>query len=195
MSLTPDQLLQVQQPGSGVALLAEMHFSTGTLRYSTWGGPLMALGSQWQYLPAGLVKVSEVRSSEGIEYPALDLTLGVPDPAILALAIGQEATYRGRGINLFLCVMDHAFRVVDEPQLVWAGQMDQVQMSTGDGEEDMGAITLRCEQPGKDSRNAMSQRLSDQQHRKRFPSDTGLSRLAELAGGPQTWLTKRFQEQ
>lgn len=195
MTLTAGQLQQVQQPGSGAALLAQMHFTTGTLRYSTWGGPLRALGVDWDYLPAGLVKVSEVRASEGIEYPALDLTLGVPDPAILPLAVGHESTYRGRPLYLYLCVMDHALRVVDEPQLVWAGVMDQVQMSTGDGEEDMGAITLRCEQPGKDSRNAMSRRLSDQQHRKQYPGDTGLSRLSELAGGPQTWLTKRFQEQ
>lgn len=195
MTLTTEQLQQVQVPGSGAALLAEMQFTTGTLRYSTWGGPLHVLGADWDYLPAGLVKVSDVRSSESIEYPALDLSLGVPDPAILPLAVGQEGTYRGRPIFLYLCVMDHAFRVVDEPQLIWAGVMDQVQMSTGNGDDDMGAITLRCEQPGKDSRNAMSQRLSDQQHRRAYPADTGLSRLAELSGGPQTWLTKKFQEQ
>lgn len=195
MTLTVAQLQQAAIPGSGAALLAEMQFSTGIVRHSTWGGPLHVLGADWNYLPAGLVRISEVRASEGIEYPALDLMLAIPDPAILPLAVGAEHTYRGRPIYLYLCVMDHAFRVVDEPQLAWAGVMDQIQMSTGDGEEDMGAITLRCEQPGKDSRNAMSLRLSDQQHRKQYPSDTGLSRLAELSGGPQTWLTKRFQEQ
>lgn len=67
-------------------------------------------------------------------------------------------------------------------------------MSTGDGAEDKGALTMRCEQPGKDSRNAMSQRLTNQQQSKRYPGDTGLSRMAELAGGPQTWLTKKFQQ-
>lgn len=193
MTLTPGQLAQLEQPASAVALLAEMHFTTGTKRYSTWGGGLHALGNDWEYLP-GVVGIGTVQEAEHIEYPALDLTLAIPDPAILALAVGSEKTYRGRLIRLYMAIMDDTFRLVDDPQLIYVGVMDQVQMATGDGGGDQGAITLRCEQPGKDSRNAMSQRLTDQQQRKKYPGDTGLSRMAELAGGPQTWLTKKFQQ-
>lgn len=191
--MTPNQLLQAQQPATGVALLAEMNFTTGTKRYSTWGGSLHALGHDWEFLP-GVANIGAMQQSEHIEYPAMDLTLAVPDPAILGLAVGTEKTYRGRLIKLYMAVMDDVFRLVDDPQVVWVGVMDQVQMNTGDGAEDKGTITLRCEQPGKDSRNAMSQRLTHQQQAKKFPGDTGLSRLAEISGGPQTWLSKKFQQ-
>ena len=192
--MTPNQLLQAQKPSTAVALLAEMHFATGVKRYSTWGGSLRALGHDWEYLP-GVAGIGEIQGSDEIQYPSVDLTLALPDPAILSLAIGEEKNYRGRLIRLYMAVMDNVFRLVDDPQLIWVGVMDQVQMNTGDGTEDMGSITLRCEQPGKDSRNALSQRLSHAQHIKKYPGDTGLSRSAELAGGPQTWLTKRFQQQ
>lgn len=193
MSLTLEQLLQVELPTTGLALLAEMHFSTGVQRLSTWGGSLHALGYDWQYLP-GVVGVSSVKESETIEYPAVDLTLALPDPSILGLAVGSEKTYRGRLFRLYLAVMDDVFRLVDDPQLIYVGLMDQVQLNTGDGDGDKGSLALRCEQPGKDNRNAMSQRLTHQQHIKKCPGDTGLSRLAELAGGQQTWLTKKFQQ-
>lgn len=193
MTLTLAQYEQAQRPATAMALLAEMHFTTGTKRYSTWGGSLHALGHDWEYLP-GVMSLGPMQQSEAIEYPAIDLTLAVPDPSILGLAVGTEKTYRGRLIRLYMAVMDDVFRLVDESQVVWVGVMDQVQMSTGDGGEDKGALTLRCEQPGKDSRNAMSQRLTHQQQVKKFPGDTGLSRLTEIAGGPQTWLSKRFQQ-
>lgn len=191
--LTPNQLLQAQRPATAVALLAEMQFTTGTMRLSTWEGSLQALGFEWAYLP-GVMGISGVQQAENIEYPAIDLTLALPDPSILALAVGSEKTYRGRLFRLYMAIMDDEFRLVDDPQPLYVGVMDQVQMSTGDGAEDKGALTMRCEQPGKDSRNAMSQRLTNQQQGKRYPGDTGLSRMAELAGGPQTWLTKKFQQ-
>lgn len=191
--LTPNQLLQAQRPATAVALLAEMQFTTGTMRLSTWEGSLQTLGYDWAYLP-GVMGISGVQQAENIEYPAIDLTLALPDPSILALAVGSEKTYRGRLFRLYMAIMDDEFRLVDDPQPLYVGVMDQVQMSTGDGAEDKGALTMRCEQPGKDSRNAMSQRLTNQQQSKRYPGDTGLSRMAELAGGPQTWLTKKFQQ-
>lgn len=191
--LTPNQLLQAQRPATAVALLAEMQFTTGTMRLSTWEGSLQALGYEWAYLP-GVMGISGVQQAENIEYPAIDVSLALPDSSILALAVGSEKTYRGRLFRLYMAIMDDEFRLVDDPQPLYVGVMDQVQMSTGDGAEDKGALTMRCEQPGKDSRNAMSQRLTNQQQSKRYPGDTGLSRMAELAGGPQTWLTKKFQQ-
>ncbi|EFI63724.1 MULTISPECIES: hypothetical protein [Comamonas] len=191
--LTPNQLLQAQRPATAVALLAEMQFTTGAMRLSTWEGSLQALDHDWAYLP-GVMGISGVQQAENIEYPAIDVSLALPDSSILTLAVGSEKTYRGRLFRLYMAIMDDELRLVDDPQLLYVGVMDQVQMSTGDGGEDKGALTMRCEQPGKDSRNAMSQRLTNQQQSKRYPGDTGLSRMAELAGGPQTWLTKKFQQ-
>lgn len=87
--LTPNQLLQSQRPATAVALLGEMQFTTGTMRLSTWEGSLQALGYDWAYLP-GVMGISGVQQAENIEYPAIDLTLALPDPSILALAVGSE---------------------------------------------------------------------------------------------------------
>lgn len=194
MSLTPGQLVQIAQTTYGCALLAELHYTGSIQRMTTWGGDLQIWGQTWKGIPHQMVAISTVQESERLEYPAIDITLALADPTMLALAIGTEKTYRGRLIRLYMAVMDDVFRLVDEPQLIWAGLMDQITMSTGDGGETAGAITLRSEQPGKDSRNAMSRRMTHAQQVKRYPDDTGLERMAKVAGAPQRWLSKKYQE-
>lgn len=184
---------QLDRRNTALALLAEMHFTTGVMRVASWASFTNLMGQDWMGVP-GMVDVSSLRQSERIEYPALDLTLSIADPEVFPKAIGQESTYRGQLIQLYLVVMNDAFQVIDSPQLVWVGLMDQVNLSTGNGADDKGALRMRCEQPGKDSRNPMSMRLNDAQQQLKYPGDTGLSRMAELAGKPQPWASVKFQK-
>jgi hypothetical protein len=172
--------------------LVEMAFTTGTARVTNWGHTIAWGGHDWQ--AAGAFGIGAFADSERLEYPSLEIGLNVANPALLALARGQVHTYRRRPITVRRVVLDDENRWLDEPEVVWAGVMDQVRTNTGDGERAPASVVLRCEIPGRDGRAAQSLRLNYAQHQARYPGDTGLSRVEALRGKPQTWLSKKFQQ-
>lgn len=189
MSASGDQLAS---PHAGLLYLVEMQFASGTLRFTNWGHSVDAMGHTWVGLTA-ITSISTLSESERLEYPAVEIGLQVADPAQLALALGPASEYRGRPVLLYEWVLDDELRPLDDPQLAWAGVMDQVRLKTGDGEKEVAGAVMRCEIPGRDPRAAQSLRLNHAQQQARYPGDTGLSRMEQLAGQPQTWLSKRFQ--
>lgn len=184
-----------QQLASGhvpLLYLAEMHFTTGVQRYTTWGHNLPWAGHTW--LAVGLVSVSPVKQGEKLEYPAMDIGLQVGSPSLFALTLENPATYRRRDINLYQAFLDDELKPLGDPELCWAGYMDQLRVHTGDGQGEGGSITLRCEMQGKDTRLVRSLRLNNAQHQARWPGDTFLTRVEALAGKPTPWLSRRFQQ-
>lgn len=183
---------QLASPHAGVLYLVEMQFSTLTYRFTNWTHTVAWAGHDWLGYGA-VVSIAQVSESESVQWPALDIGLNIANPAMLALALGNVATYRRRPINLYFAVLDDQLRAVGEPELIWAGEMDQVRVKTGDGEGEGGAVSMRCEIPGKDGRGPQSLRLNNAQQQARYPGDTGLSRIEALSGQPVTWLSQKFQ--
>lgn len=183
---------EISRQHAGVLYLVEMHFSTGVQRVTNWTHNLDWMGHQWIGLGA-LVSVSQIEDSEALAYPAMELGLNITNAAQLALALASPSTYRGRDVVIYHGLLDDELRVLGEPDVAWAGAMDQVRVKTGNGDDDQGAVAMRCEIPGRDSRGVTSLRLNDAQHQARFPGDTGLSRVEALTGKPVTWLSVKFQ--
>jgi len=175
-----------------ILYFVRLDFASGSRFYTNWGHNLDWDSHTWVGL-GNVVSVSSVGESEQLQSPSLDLGLSVSNPSILALALGQVSDYRRRPVRVWWAVLDDELRRQDEPELLWAGYMDQVRVKTGNGEKEAGGVTLRCEQPGRDGRGPQSLRLNDAQHQARHPGDTGLSRIEALTGQPQLWLSKRFQ--
>lgn len=190
MPTVDDQLASSSVP---VAYLAEMHFDSGVLRLSTWNTDLSWDGNTWVGL-AGLCGVSKVQSADRPQYPALDLSLSVGNADVITHARGNVQNYRGRPVYLYRMVMDDEHQPIDDPELVWAGEMSQVLIDSGDGMKNTPSITLRCEQRGRSQRNSSSLRLTSAQHEARFPGDTALRRKEALIAKPQVWLSKKFQQ-
>lgn len=184
---------QLDSPHVPVLYLAELAFASGTVRLTNWGHAIDWLGHTWMALNA-VVSVTPVRSSERLEYPALDVGLQVSNLSLLALALGSPSDYRGRDFTLYQAVLDDDLKQMDDPEVAWGGVMDTVRVATGNGEDDSGSLVLRCEQQGRDKRAAMSLRLNNAQHQRRWPGDTFLSRVETLAGRPVPWLSKKFQQ-
>ena len=186
--------LEAELAGRGPAFvyLIELGFASGTHHVSSWNHAIDWAGHTWLGL-SSLLSVSAVTESEQLQYPGLELGLNVANSALLALALGSVAEYRRRPITLYRGVLDEQLRPVDAPELAWAGLMDQVRLSTGNGEGDPGGLVLRCELPGRDGRAAQGLRLNHAQQQARHPGDTGLSRIEQLTGQPRPWLSKRFQ--
>jgi hypothetical protein len=176
-----------------VLLLAQLDFASGTQRLTNWSHRVPWNGYNWEAL-GNMVGVSAVRVGEKTEYPALDLTLQVANNAMLALATGTPAEYRGKPVTLWHAFMDDALQPLGDPEVAWSGAMDQVRLNTGTGDGgDGGSITMRCEQQGRDNRAVRSLRLNNGQHQARWAGDTFLSRIEGLSGKPVPWLSVRFQ--
>jgi hypothetical protein len=189
-------------PHAGVLLLLQMDFRAGTQRFTNWSHSLDYFGFTWQGLGA-VVGVSQVVQAETLQYPAVDVQLNVADASMLALALGNVQAYRGRPITIWQAVTDDDLRIAGDPEVVWAGEMDQVRLRTGSGQRsgsgdsagEGGAAVMRCEMAGRDNRAPLSLRLTHAQQQARYPGDTGLSRIERLAGQPEVWLSKLFQKQ
>jgi hypothetical protein len=185
---------QLASPHAGMLYLVEMQFTSGTSRFTTWTHSITWDGQTWLGF-GGVVGVSQLSEGTRLEYPVVEVALNVANPAVLALALGNAAEYRGKPIIIRRGVLDDELKFVELPEVVWSGKMDQARIKTGDGEADEGGVAMRCEVPGRDGRGVQSMRLNNAQHQAQWPGDTFLSRIERLTGQPVPWLTKRFQRQ
>lgn len=188
---TRDEALDA--PHAGALLLVQADFRSGTMRLTNWSHSLDYFGYTWTGL-GSVVGVSVVTQSEELQFPAVDVQLNVADASMLALALGNANEYRKRPITIWQGLLDDELKPAGDPEVIWAGEMDQVRFQTGTGQnEDGGAAVMRCEMPGRDTRAPMSLRTTHAQQQVRYPGDTGLSRIETMIGKPQLWLPKRFQ--
>jgi hypothetical protein len=182
-------------PHAGALLLVQMDFLTGTQRLTTWSHSVDYFGYTWTGL-GNILSVSLVSQTEELQYPAVDVQLNVANPSQLSLALGSVAQYRNRTITIWQALLDDDLQPAGEPEVIWAGLMDQVRFKTGTGEEDDGAAAvMRCEMAARDGRAPQTLRLTHAQHLARHPDDTFLSRIERMIGQPQMWVSVRFQRQ
>ena len=182
----------------GVAWLCEMEFTTGTVSFTTAPLPITTAGNT--YLALGtFVQVGNVQESADSAAERLTLSLSIVNSAMLALAMGDAATYRGRAARLYLQVFDEAFQPAGARILRWQGYMDKMQIERQSGDDSGsgsgGHITMQCSRAGMArARRAEGLRLTDAQQQSRYPGDTGLRYVRTLIERPSLWLSKRFQE-
>ena len=189
-----------QQVVAGVAWLAEMDFSGGTVYVTTAPQSITTGGHTYTGLGA-LVGVANLNESADASAEKITLSLSVADTALLALAIGGVETYRGRAVRLYLQLFDEQFVPVASPVQRWSGVMDRVQINRrpaepGSAGAGSGSIEMQCSRAGMArARNYQGQRLTDVQQRLAYPGDTGLRYVRMLIEKPQPWLTVAFQKQ
>lgn len=188
---------QHQQPVTGVAWLAELQFSSGTLRLTTAPVNIVLGGHTWQGI-GQLGDVSPVAESADTDGEQITLTLSVVNSAMLAAALGDPADYRGRAVRLHLALLNEQFVPQGTPIARWAGVMNKISIRRESGSDEdaaLGSIELLCMRRGMDrARNDEGLRLTHQQQLDRFPGDTGLRYVRTLIEQPSLWLSKRFQE-
>lgn len=183
----------------GVAWLVAMDFSSGMVRYTTWPLPV-TVGADTYTALGRLVSVTPVQESADGANERVTFAISVVDSAMLALAMGDAATYRGREASLRLQLFDDAFQPAGAPVLRWRGYMDKLQISrtpAGDNQGDgsSGRIEIIATRAGRArARNADGLRLTDAQQQARYAGDTGLRYVRTLIEQPTLWLSKRFQQ-
>lgn len=188
MTLSAAQQTEVEKRVARVVYFAELEFASATLRLSTMLQKVSWGGYEWAGFGA-IGSISAVEETGGLAPRALDFTLNIAQPSILALAVGPVEEYRGNLAKLYMCPLDEQFRMVGTPVRCWTGRMQT--MSIQD-EGKQGRIILNCETSAFDLKRASGLRLNAAQHKKKHPDDNGLDFQEDLKAKPSTWQSKRF---
>ena len=178
-------------PAVGVLELIELDFLSGPLYLTTW--PTNVLIGAQSYTGIGAVgAVGELKESEDGNTQRLQLTLSQVNSSYLSLALGNVASYQGRGARVYLALTDTNLVVAGSPVLRFSGFMDKVSIKRSSG--NAGQIMLDCATGGYDVRKTPSGlRMNDTQHQARQSGELGFQYVQTLISNPQLWLSKRFQ--
>lgn len=187
---TTAQNVELAKPVTRVVYFVEFQFASATTRLSTANIPITWGGYEWAGVGA-LGTIGAVEESDGLEAKPLNFTINSAQLAWVSLAVGPVEDYRGRAAKMYMCPLDESFRMVGTPEKCWAGVMDTLSLGIGD---ETGTITLRCETSAYGLKRRPAFRLNAAQHKKKYPTDTGLDYLNDLISNPAVWLSKRFQE-
>ena len=200
MSITLDGTAAARIAASerGACWLVELEFVAGTVRYTTNSVDVTSGGVTYTAVGT-FAEVQNLGESADSSADRLTFSLAIPNQAMLAAAIGDASTYRGRRARLYLQLLDDVFQPAGAKLLRWQGYMDKVQISRKPGgfkqPGGAGRISLVCSRAGMArARNALGLRLTDAQQQARYPGDTGLRYVRKLIEQPSLWLSKRFQE-
>lgn len=187
---TTAQDAELAKPVTRTVYFVEFQFRDSTSRLSTANFPIDWGGYSWSGV-GSIGTIGSIEESDGIESRPLNFSINAAQPSWLALAIGDVESYRGRPAKVYMCPLNESFQMVDTPVQCWSGVMDMVSVSIqGEG----GSITLKCETSAFGLKRRPSFRLNAAQHKKEYPTDTGLDYLNDLIATPQVWLSKRFQQ-
>lgn len=190
MTTTALQQTALEKPSVPLAYFCEFQFRDGIVRVSNFTQTFNWNGFDWAGLGA-VGGISEVVESSSRGAAALNFTLNISDPSILALAIGPAEQYRGRRARMWMCPLNENYQLIDTPVLCWRGLMEDMSMGV---DKNKGSIQLKCETVPAGMRKALSLRLNSAQQKKRHLTDTGFDKLNEITSGRFTWLSKRFQQ-
>ena len=172
---------------AGVALvgLVEMMFTGGTLRLNTSRydikddeSPTLA------YIASRLLgQVGDVSDVPG-EPQRLTLSLSGLDPAIIAIALGEQV--RGRPIRLNLAVLDASTHAMLDVIPLWAGRMATMDI-TQDPQGPTASIKLTAEHRGVLFSRAKPLRYTDADQRKLFAGDKLLEYIVSQSSHQDIW--------
>ena len=193
---TTAQQAALEKPHVNAAWFVEMEFVSNTLRVCsytrtyTWGGvDWIGLGQ--------IGSISSIKESSGVGSSPMTFGLNIAAAELLAMSVGSVEEYRGKPAKLYFCPLDENGRLIDTPELCWAGRMDVITTSV-DGEQ--GQIILKAETSAFGLKRS-SLRINSAQQRQRYPNvdglgnpDTGFDYLNSLLSSPQVWLSKKFQQ-
>lgn len=188
---------QHTQTVCGAHWLIDLDFSTGIVYATTAPITVVTAGNTYTGLGSYL-SVAPVSESEDAGAERLSISVPVVNSSMLAAAMGDATTYRGRAARLYLQLFDEAFVPVGPRVARWAGYMEPARITRQPavgGQAGGGTIELPCQRAGMArARNYQGLRITHAQQQIRFAGDVGLQYLQSLIEAPALWLSKKFQE-
>lgn len=177
----------VQQERVMRTVAAELLFSTGAVRVVA--GPRdITIGGQTYLGIYTLGGISEVEETPELQAAALTLQLaGVPRDAI---NIAMTAQCQGRAGTIYEVIFDLVTeQPIGDPFIVFRGRMDNMQVDLGETATVRVSMTNRLADWGR----PRIRRYTNEEHRRRYPSDPGFRFVTATASKEIVWPAKGFQ--
>ena len=162
------------------ALLAWFEFDSSPI--GMWTGIGEITWNSMTFLGGGdFIGVSPIEETQDIIAKGLVLSLNGIDSSNIALALTEDI--KNRPVRLYFGLFVD-FQLVDDPYRIFSGLMDTVEF-TDDGAT--GTIRLSVENILYIGQRAKVSRYTDEDQRKKYPDDTGLSRINNLQDKEVVW--------
>lgn len=203
-NMSPDMIAEFSSPSVSPVLMGEAYFDSATLRMWSGYGTLEWNGED--FLGGGnFIGVSPIEETQELQAKGIVVTLsGIPSTLIAAALVERS---RGRPFRLYLAsVQTRRYvatenepgivlteggggvllenQLIDTPLRIFSGIMDTMEF-TDNGEE--ATIRLSVENILIVGQRAKLQRYTDEDQRKRFPEDAGLSFINQLQDKEIVW--------
>lgn len=161
-------------------LLAELDFSSGFARFWTGHGNLTWDSKTWS--GTGLLgEISPLSESTELRAAGYSLRLSGLPSELIAIALGEH--YQNRNVKIWLGFFDSSGALIADPALLLSARMDTMAIAEAG---DTCSISLNIESAIFNLRERTS-RYTNQEQQRRFPGDTGLSRVAALVDKTIFW--------
>lgn len=168
-----------------VATLFEFQFLSRTVRFWDGTGKLTAGGSEWDG-SGKVITVSGLEQAAGLGAGAATFTLSGTTPELLAAAVTAEIEVKNRPCAVYIQFLSDPYTVYDEPQAVWAGNMDTLVFK---GDVRNQSITLTAESLFVERIRAPYGYMTDTDQQARWPGDRGFEFMPKLINKTVPWLT------
>jgi hypothetical protein len=162
-------------------LFVELEFSGGTVRFWSGRGEMPFDGKVWTgtgYLGG----VSDIEEATEIKASGIRFTLSGLPGEVVAIALDQD--YQGRAARVYLGAMSDVNRLISSPKLVFAGQMDVMEISEDPNEA---AISLTAENELIDLERPREFRYTPEDQKEYFPGDTFFDFVSSLQDVDVVW--------
>ena len=178
--LTASVITELSKSEIQPILMAELDFSSGYVRL--WNGYGDLTWSQGTFTGGGsLVGVAPMPETSAVKSAGYAVSLsGIPS-SLLATALGES--YQGRSAKIWIGFLTTSGALIADPVLMVSARMDTMHIDEG---AETSTITISIENHLTDPRPRVS-RYTDQEQQRRYPGDTGLSRIAKIVDKTLFW--------
>lgn len=171
----------IQDQNVSPVLLFDGEFTSGAVHFWTGIGVLDWTGTLYTGL-GEFLSVSDFEETNEIKSGGITVSLAGVTSGKIALALGEMRRYLPG--TIWLGLLDDAGLLIDDPWPLFRGRLNTC--SIDDGEE-TAVINVSYDHENVSLENPVVTRYTDEEQRRLFPGDTGLSRIVSLQNKVLRW--------
>lgn len=178
--ITTEALAAIQAPHVKLCILVELQFADDTLRFNNGTSPVSWGGHTW--IGAGNFTAMEpVEESTEPRAAGMKLRFSGLNTELLDLVVNEH--YAGRPARIWIALMDEFEQVIDDPIQVFAGSLDNPQITSGETFD----IDLALENRWADWDRPRVRRYNDPDHQSRNAGDKFFEYAAAMEAAEFVW--------
>jgi hypothetical protein len=172
-----------ERPSVRIFVACDLDFASGHVRAHDGIGTLSWGGNDYDGVGQfGGIEIAE----ESIDLIAMPLRLKLSGVDASLVATAMDEVYQGRQATLYFGLVDAStHQLIDTPEVLWEGMMDQMTVNLADG---VGEINLSCEHRLR--REPRIARYTHEDMQLQYPGDRFFDLLPAIAGYRGKWGAK-----